>query len=130
MKKNGALRNLHLATLFMPQASTVHPAARSCFLTLCSVCFNFCFFPYYPCNSFWFWFFFLVISYTMSTYISLSLYKLSITFAIYFWGEAFSSPVFFLYCSLFFHFLFYFLGSQTPSEDDNSEDERLKPFLP
>ena len=37
----------------------------------------FCFFPFYHCNSFWFCFFFLVISYTLSTYISLGLYKLS-----------------------------------------------------
>ena len=26
-------------------------------------------------------------------------------------------------------FSFHFLGSQTPSEDDNSEDKRLKPFF-
>ena len=32
--------------------------------------------------------------------------------------------------SLFFSLSFHFLGSQTPFEDDNSEDERLKPSLP
>ena len=44
-------------------------------------------------------------------------------------GEAFSSPVSALPYSIFFHFIFYFLGCQTPSKDDNLEDERLKPFL-
>ena len=29
----------------------------------------------------------------------------------------------------FLSFSWHFLGSQTPSKDDNSEDERLKPFL-
>ena len=30
----------------------------------------------------------------------------------------------------FLSFSRHFLGSQTPSEDDNSKDERLKPFPP
>ena len=37
---------------------------------------------------------------------------------------------FFLLLSHFLSFSFYFLTSQTPSEDDNSEDERLEPFVP
>ena len=48
---------------------------------------------------------------------------------VFFLGEAFGSPVFgftFSPLSLIFS---PFLGCQTPSKDDNSEDEQLKPFF-
>ena len=42
-----------------------------------------------------------------------------------FWREAYSSSRFFAFSFIFSHFL----TRQTPSEDDNSKDERLKPII-
>ena len=124
-KKMEPVKFIPAHTVHLP--ATVHHAARSCFLTLCPVCFNFCFFPYYPCNSFWFCFFFLVISYTLSTYISLSLYKLSITSAIEKEGTT-VSPL--LHFFIFLSFSLPFSATKHSSEDENSEDgwlDRLSP---
>ena len=71
---------------------------------------------------------FLVISYTLSTDISLSLYKLNFTSLRQYSEREAVSPLFhFLPFSLIFS---PFLGCQTPSKDDNLEDERLKPLPP
>ena len=93
---------------------TIHPTAPVLLLFHAFVVFVTisCFFPFYPCNSFWFCFL-LVISYTLSTYISLSLYKLSITSLNF--GNTESGRQFprcFLF-SHFFSFSFPFLGCQT-----------------
>ena len=73
---------------------------------------------------------FFLISYTLSTYISLSLCKLKST---HFTGrrqyserEAVSPQLPF---SIFFHFLSSFSAANHSSEDDNSEDVRLDLFL-
>ena len=77
------------------------------FLTLWLFVTIFCFLPFYPCNSFWFCFF-LVISYTLSTYISLNLYKLSINQKID--GRSFQLSRFFSSLPHFLSFSFLFFG--------------------
>ena len=75
--------------------------------------------------AFRFWFF-LVILYTLSTYISLSLYKLQINSVIHNQGRQFPRSF------LFSHFLSFslpFLATKHSSEDDNSEDGWLDLFL-
>ena len=108
---------------------TIHPAARSCFLRCALFAFVFGFFQFYPCNSFWFcFFFFLVISYTLSTYISLSLYKLSITSLLAIdGGRQFRRC--FLLSPIFFSFSLPFSATKHSSEDANSEDAWLDLFL-
>ena len=73
---------------------------------------------------------FFVISYTLSTYISLSLYKINST---HFTGrrqyserEAVSSQLPF---SIFFHFLSSLSAAKHSSKDDNSEDGWVDLFL-
>ena len=108
---------------------TVHPVARSGFLRCALFAFVFVFFPFYPCNSFWFCFiFFLVISYTLSTYISLSLYKLSITSLLAIdGGRQFRRC--FLLSPIFFSFSLPFSATKHSSEDDNSNDALIDLFL-
>ena len=69
--------------------------------------------------------FFLVISYTLSTYISLGLYKLNFTSRRQY--RAAVSPQ--LPFSIFLHFLSPFSTAKHSSEDDNSEDGCLDLFL-
>ena len=81
------------------------------------------------CNSFWFWFF---CNFPYSEqYISLSqaLYK-SITSCNKFLARKLSALPSRLLLLHFLSFFSHFLGNQTPSKDDNLEDERLKPSLP
>ena len=116
MKKNGALQECyclcHCASCEHYSYSPCSPAFHALLFFLqflVSSNFN-------PCNSFSFsFFFFFVISYTLSTYISLSLYKLKSTHFLHVGntetGAAVSPLLHFL---LFFHFLFHFLGCQHP----------------
>ena len=80
-----------------------------------------------PCNIFSFSFFF-VISNTLSTYISLSLYKLNSLHV----GNTVSGRQFrrcCLFSPIFFHFLSSFSTAKHSSEDDNLEDGWLDLFL-
>ena len=116
----------------MHHASTVPAAPVLLHFTHCCFCYNFWFLPILTlviALVFVFFFFFL-ISYTLSTYISLSLYKLKSTHFTegrqYSEREAVSPQLPF---SIFFHFLSSFSAAKHSSEDDNSEDGWLDLFL-
>ena len=70
----------------------------------------------------------LVFHFIARLYIAI-LYIVDLTYK---WIEENTGALFFFSpLSLSFSLIFsHFLGNQTPSEDDNSEDERLKPLSP
>ena len=119
------------AKLLMP--ATIHPAtvtfqhcspAFHAFIVFVTISY---FFLFYPCNSFWFCFFFFGnFLYTEHLYKPQSVQTIN-HFGNREGGRQFPR------CFLFFHFLsfsFPFLSCQTPSEDENSEDgwlDRLSP---
>ena len=109
-------------------ASTVPPAACSPAFHASVFLLHFFVSSYFnPCNSFCFGFF-LVISYTLSTDISLSLYKLNFTSLRQYSEREAVSPLLPPF-PIFFHFLSSFSVVKNSSEDDNSEDGWLDLFL-
>ena len=89
-------------------------------------CSSFDFFPFYPCNS-QLLLFILVICIVLGQYISPSKHCNR--------GDPFCSLIKFMGGNLsavlaLSHFLSFSLTSQTPFEDDNSEDEWLEPLSP
>ena len=120
-------------------SATVHPAstvpAAPVLLHFMHCCF---------CYNFWLlpiltlvialvlvFFFFFVISYTLSTYISLSLYKLKSTqlTSRRQYSEREAVSLLLPHFPIFFHFLSSFSTAKHSSEDDNSEDGWLDLFL-
>ena len=133
VKKNGALRNFVPTALFpAPTLFLLLPVpsfyAMPCLLLLLV------FFPFYPYNSLSILVFLCNFPYTEHLYKPRSVRTLYQSTSINkVTGESSCSPSWLLLpllCFNFLHVLFYFLGSQTPSEDDNSEDGWLKPFPP
>ena len=114
----------------MHHASTVPTVHVLLHFTYCCFCYNFWFLPILTLVIALVLGFF-IISYTLSTYISLSLYKLKSTHFTsrrqYRDGAAVSRllPPF----PIFFHFLSSFSASKHSSEDDSSEDGWLDLFL-
>ena len=109
-------------------SSTVHPTAPALqHFTLLLFLLQF-FVPSHFVLVIAFCFNFFVISYTLSTYINLSLYKLAInlTFGNTEGGQQF--PRYFLF-SHFLSFSLPFSATKHSSEDDNSEDVWLDLFL-
>ena len=110
----------------MHPASTVPAAPVLLHFTHCCFCYNFWFLPILTLVIALVSVFF-VISLALSTYISLSLYKLTInSLRQYSEREAVSPQLPF---SIFFHFLSSFSAAKHFSEDDNSEDGWLDLFL-
>ena len=106
--------------------TTIHPSSNvHLLLTLWCFCYIFGFLPILSLlilYDFGFLYFSLVMSIYKPQYVSITNQSIKLT------GEAFSSPAFLNFSPFSLIFLA-LLGSQTPSEDDNSEDEWLKPFL-
>ena len=112
-------------------ASTVPAAPVLPHFTHCCFCYNFWFLPILTLVIALVLVFFFVISYTLSTYISLSLYKLKSTQLTSRRQYSEREPVSPLlpHFSIFFHFLSSFSAAKYYSEDDNSEDGWLDLFL-
>ena len=134
MQQNGAQQKfrtfeklLLLATVHIP--ATIHPSSTvHLLLTLWCFCYIFGFLPILSLlipSDFGFFFPLVLSIYKTSVYINHLINK--------FWAQKLSAclfPVFsFFFSLIFLSFSRHFLGIQTPSEDDNLEDERLKPFF-